>query len=141
LTLPAVNATGYSGRVRCGWAVARSVLPLRPIGPVDKGHSLLLGPLIRRNRLIRARTVAARERCPSAERAAADWLRQQLRTYRDEANRLRTENQELRDQLARHLGAARATAAATGTPAVVTLSQDRAARSGDRGAASLPGVT
>ena len=60
--------------------------------------------------------MAARERCPSAERAAAaDWLRQQLRTYRDEANRLRTENQELRDQLARHLGAARATAAATGT--------------------------
>ena len=46
---------------------------------------------------------------PSAERATTDSLRQQLRTYR-EFNRLRTENQELRDQLARHLGAARAAA-------------------------------
>ena len=47
---------------------------------------------------------------PSAERATTDSLRQQLRTYRDEITRLRTENQELRDQLARHLGAARAAA-------------------------------
>jgi hypothetical protein len=47
---------------------------------------------------------------PSAERATADSLRQQLRTYRDEITRLRTENQDLRDQLARHLGATRATA-------------------------------
>src|SRR5664279_5395740 len=38
----------------------------------------------------------------------------------EEVSRLRTENQELRDQLARHLGVARATAATTGTPAVVT---------------------
>ena len=52
---------------------------------------------------------------PSAERATADSLRQQLRAYRDEVTRLRTENQELRDQLARHLGAARAAAATTGT--------------------------
>ena len=52
---------------------------------------------------------------PAAERATADSLRQQLRTYRDEITRLRTENQELRDQLARHLGAARAAAATTGT--------------------------
>ena len=52
---------------------------------------------------------------PSAERATTDSLRQQLSTYRDEISRLRTENQELRDQLARHLGAARATAATTGT--------------------------
>ena len=48
---------------------------------------------------------------PSAERATTDSLRQQLSTYRDEISRLRTENQELRDQLARHLGAARAAAA------------------------------
>ena len=52
---------------------------------------------------------------PTVERATADSLRQQLRTYRDEITRLRTENQELRDQLARHLGAARAAAATTGT--------------------------
>ena len=52
---------------------------------------------------------------PSTERATTDSLRQQLRTYRDEISRLRTENQELRDQLARHLGAARAAAATTGT--------------------------
>ena len=47
---------------------------------------------------------------PAAERATTDSLRQQLRAYRDEVTRLRTENQELRDQLARHLGAARAAA-------------------------------
>ena len=52
---------------------------------------------------------------PSAERATADSLRQQLRAYRDEVTRLRTENQELRDQLARHLGAARAAAATAET--------------------------
>ena len=52
---------------------------------------------------------------PSNERATTDSLRQQLRTYRDEVSRLRAENQELRDQLARHLGAARAAAATTGT--------------------------
>ena len=52
---------------------------------------------------------------PSNERATTDSLRQQLRTYRDEISRLRTENQELRDQLARHLGVARAAAATTGT--------------------------
>ena len=47
---------------------------------------------------------------PVAERATTDSLRQQLRTYRDELTRLRTENQELREQLARHLGAARVAA-------------------------------
>ena len=57
----------------------------------------------------RTGTVAA------AERATADSLRQQLRTYRDEITRLRTENRELRGQLPRHLGAARAAAATTGT--------------------------
>ena len=45
---------------------------------------------------------------------SADALRQQLRTYRDEISRRRTENQELRDHLARHLGAARATALTRG---------------------------
>ena len=47
---------------------------------------------------------------PSAERATADSLRQQVRTYRDEITRLRIENQELREQLARPLGADRAAA-------------------------------
>lgn len=47
---------------------------------------------------------------PSAERATADSLRQQVRTYRDEITRLRTENQELREQLARRLGDDRAAA-------------------------------
>ena len=61
---------------------------------------------------------------PAAERATTESLRQQLRTYRDEISRLRTENQELRDQLARHLGAARAAAATTGTQQS-SLSQDR----------------
>jgi hypothetical protein len=51
---------------------------------------------------------------PSAERATTDSLRQQLRTYRDEITRLRTENQELRDQLARHLGVARVAAVTSG---------------------------
>ena len=47
---------------------------------------------------------------PSAERATADSLRQQLHVYRDEIARLRTENQALREQLARRLGADRAAA-------------------------------
>jgi hypothetical protein len=51
---------------------------------------------------------------PSAERATTDSLRQQLRTHRDEITRLRTENQELRDQLARHLGATRFAAVTIG---------------------------
>jgi hypothetical protein len=55
---------------------------------------------------------ASRPGLPSAERASTDSLRQQLHTYREEITRLRTENQELREQLARHLGAAR-TAAVT----------------------------
>lgn len=44
---------------------------------------------------------------PSAERATADSLRQQVRTYRDEIARLRAENQALREHLARRLGADR----------------------------------
>ena len=47
---------------------------------------------------------------PTAERATADSLRQQMRTYRDEITRLQTENQELRGELARRLGADRAAA-------------------------------
>ena len=47
---------------------------------------------------------------PSAERATTDSLRQQLRTYREEITRLRADNHELREQLARQLGATRAAA-------------------------------
>ena len=49
---------------------------------------------------------------PTAERATTDSLRQQACTYRDEINRLRTENRALREDLARRTGtpaAARAT--------------------------------
>ena len=49
---------------------------------------------------LRDTTVGRPGTLPAAERATADSLRQQLRTYRDEITRLRTENQELRDQLA-----------------------------------------
>ena len=59
---------------------------------------------------LRASTANRPGRLPAAERATVDSLRQQLRTYREETTRLRSENQELRDQLARHLGAARAAA-------------------------------
>lgn len=52
----------------------------------------------------------ARTAVPSAERATADSLRQQLHTYRAEITRLKAENQEVREQLARRLGADRATA-------------------------------
>lgn len=47
---------------------------------------------------------------PAAERATVDSLRQQLRAYRSEIARLRLENQNLREQLARQLGAQRAAA-------------------------------
>jgi chromosome segregation ATPase len=47
---------------------------------------------------------------PAAERATVDSLRQQLRAYRSEIARLRLENQTLREQLARKLGAQRAAA-------------------------------
>jgi AraC-like DNA-binding protein len=52
---------------------------------------------------------------PAAERATVDSLRQQLHTYRDEITRLRADNQALREQLARRLGADRA-AAVTNRP-------------------------
>ena len=47
---------------------------------------------------------------PSAERATTDSLRQQVHTYRSEISRLRTENQTLREKLARRLGTERAAA-------------------------------
>ena len=47
-------------------------------------------------------------RVPAAERATSDSLRQQLRAHRSEIARLSLENQELREQLARQLGAQRA---------------------------------
>src|SRR5512144_1111318 len=45
---------------------------------------------------------------PADQRPTVDSLRQQLHAYREELARLRAENQELREQLARQLGAARA---------------------------------
>lgn len=54
-----------------------------------------------------------RGRVPAEQMATVDSLRQQLSTYREEVSRLRAENQALRDQLARHLGAARARAVTT----------------------------
>jgi Family of unknown function (DUF6262) len=47
---------------------------------------------------------------PSDERATVGSLRQQVRTYRDEINRLRTENHQLREHLVRRLGTDRAAA-------------------------------
>lgn len=47
---------------------------------------------------------------PSAERATTDSLRQQLHTYRQEIARLRAENQQLREHLARRLGTERTAA-------------------------------
>lgn len=46
---------------------------------------------------------------PPPQRATIDSLRQQLHAYREELARTRTENQILKEQLARQLGAARAT--------------------------------
>jgi Family of unknown function (DUF6262) len=57
---------------------------------------------------LRDRPADRRQHIPPAERATAESLRQQLHAYRDELKRLRAENQALRDQLARHLGTARA---------------------------------
>ena len=45
----------------------------------------------------------------SSQRASTESLRQQQHIYRDEIARLRAENTALKDQLARQLGAARAT--------------------------------
>lgn len=50
---------------------------------------------------------------PSAQRATADSLRQQIQTYRDEITRLRKENQALRDEIARRLGINRADSVTT----------------------------
>jgi regulator of replication initiation timing len=58
---------------------------------------------------------------PSDQQATAESLRQQLRAYREEIARLRVENQALKDQVARGLGAARA---ASVTEAILTLTED-----------------
>ena len=50
---------------------------------------------------------------PASQRASVESLRQQLHAYREELARLRAENQELNEQLARHLGTARAAAVTT----------------------------
>ena len=55
---------------------------------------------------------------PASQKATTDSLRQQVHAYRQEITRLRAEINSLKEQLARHLGAAR-TAAMTGRPAVV----------------------
>jgi len=57
---------------------------------------------------LRDRPADRRKRIPAAEQATTESLRQQLHAYRDELRRLRAENQALREQLARHLGTARA---------------------------------
>lgn len=49
---------------------------------------------------------------PAEQRASTESLQQQIHTYRQEITRLRAENTALNEQLARHLGAARATQAA-----------------------------
>ena len=86
---------------------------------------------------LRDTTVGRPGTLPSAERATADSLRQQLRTHRDEANRLRTENQgtprPTRPTPRRHPSRS----SHHRDPAVVTLFH----RSRDRGAPSPPVVT
>ena len=59
---------------------------------------------------LRDRPTTTTSAVPSAERATADSLRQQLHAYREEITRLRAENHELREQLARRLGAERTAA-------------------------------
>ena len=53
------------------------------------------------------RALPTRTTARAALRASTDSLRQRLDTARDEISRLRAENDALRDQLARHLGAQR----------------------------------
>jgi hypothetical protein len=57
---------------------------------------------------------------PASQKATTDSLRQQLHAYREEITQLRAQITNLNEQLARHLGAARA-AAATGQ---ITAVQD-----------------
>ena len=49
-------------------------------------------------------------RVPPAQRASDESNRQKLRIYREELTRLQTENRDLRERLARRLGAERAAA-------------------------------
>jgi TolA-binding protein len=62
---------------------------------------------------LRGRPADRRQLIPAAERATTESLRQQLHAYHDELKRLRAENQEMREQLGRHLGTARAAAVTT----------------------------
>ncbi len=64
------------------------------------------------DRLRQHRSTASRG-VPANQRASIESLRQQLHAYREEVARLRAENQALNEQLARHLGTARAAAVAT----------------------------
>ncbi len=57
---------------------------------------------------LRRCTPAHRHSVPADQQATVESLRQQLHAYREEIRRLRVENQALNEQLARHLGAARA---------------------------------
>jgi TolA-binding protein len=57
---------------------------------------------------LRRRLPAHKHSMPSDQQATVESLRQQLRAYREEIARLRVENQALKDQVARDLGAARA---------------------------------
>jgi small-conductance mechanosensitive channel len=52
----------------------------------------------------------SRPRNPNVQRATIESLRQQLQAYREEIARLRAENQDLTDRLARRLGDERAAA-------------------------------
>jgi hypothetical protein len=63
---------------------------------------------------------------PSAERASVDSLRQRMRTYRDEITRLQTENQKLRNELSRRLGADRAAAVTkrSGPPSTTCIQRE-----------------
>lgn len=59
---------------------------------------------------LRSRRPAQTGGVPASQRASLESLRQQLHAHREEIARLRAENQALNEQLARHLGAARAAA-------------------------------
>jgi len=61
-----------------------------------------------RDLITRQRGTLSPTATPVAQRASTDSLRQRLDTARAEITRLRADNQALRDQLARHLGAQRA---------------------------------
>ena len=61
-----------------------------------------------RDLITRLRAAPTPSLAPSTQRASAESLRQRLDAARDEISRLRTDNTNLKDQIARHLGAQRA---------------------------------